>query len=47
MKWFVERLDRGQSTLFPETLDEFVEKDNSLRVVEAFVAALVHRCQWR
>jgi len=40
MKRFVEGLDRGQSTLFPETLDDFVEEDNPVRVVEAFVAAL-------
>ncbi len=40
MKRFVEGLDRGQSTLFPETLDDFVEEDNPVRVVEAFVEAL-------
>jgi len=40
MKRFVEGLDRGQSTFFPETLDDFVEEDNAVRVVEAFVEAL-------
>jgi transposase len=40
MKRFVEGLDRGQSTIFPETLDDFVEEDNGVRVVEAFVETL-------
>jgi transposase len=40
MKRFVEGLDRGQSTLFPETLEDFVEEDNPVRVIEAFVEAL-------
>jgi transposase len=40
MKRFVEGLDRGQSTIFPETLDDFVAEDNGVRVVEAFVETL-------
>jgi len=40
MKRFVEGLDRGQSTLFPETLEDFVADDNPVRVIEAFVEAL-------
>jgi transposase len=40
MKRFVEGLDRGQSTFFPETLEDFVEEDNAVRVIEAFVEAL-------
>ena len=40
MKRFVEGLDRGQSTFFPETLDDFVEEDNAVRVIEAFIEAL-------
>ena len=40
MKRFVEGLDRGQSTLFPETLEDFVENDNPVRVIAAFVEAL-------
>ncbi len=40
MKRFVEGLDRGQSTLFPETLDEFVEEDNPVRVIDVFVDEL-------
>jgi transposase len=33
-------LDRGQSTVFPETLDDFVDEENSVRVIEEFVEAL-------
>jgi len=40
MKRFVEGLDRGQSTLFPDTLEDFVENDNPVRVIAAFVEAL-------
>ena len=40
MKRFVEGLDRGQRTFFPETLEDFVAEDNSVRVIEAFVEAL-------
>ncbi len=40
MKRFVEGLDRGQSTLFPETLEDLVAEDNPVRVIEAFVEAL-------
>ncbi len=40
MKRFVEGLDRGQETLFPETLEDFVDENNAVRVVEAFVEGL-------
>ncbi len=40
MKRFVEGLDRVQGTLFPEVLDDFVEGNNPVRVIEAFVEAL-------
>src|SRR6266404_2655112 len=40
MKRFVEGVDRGQSTLLPECLDEWVEESNSVRVVDSFVGAL-------
>ena len=40
MKRFVEGLDRGQCTLFPETLDDFVADDNPVRVIEVFVEGL-------
>jgi transposase len=40
MKRFVEGTDRGQSTLFPECLDDWIEENNPVRVIEAFVEAL-------
>ena len=40
MKRFVEGLDRGQSTLFPECLEDWVVEDNPVRVIDAFVDAL-------
>ncbi len=40
MKRFVEGLDRSQSTLFPETLEDFVAEDNPVQVIEAFVEGL-------
>jgi transposase len=40
LKRFVEGLARGQGTVFPETLDDFVGEDNPVRVIEEFVEAL-------
>ena len=40
MKRFVEGEDRSQVTLLPECLDDFVDQDNPVRVVEAFVEHL-------
>src|SRR6202047_4828812 len=40
MKRFVEGTDRGQSTLLPECLDDWIDEDNPVRVIEAFVEAL-------
>ncbi len=40
MKRFVEGLDRGQSTLFPEYLGDWVGEDNPVRVIEVFIEAL-------
>lgn len=37
MKRFVEGLGRGQSTLFPSSLDDYVSEDNPVRVVDVFV----------
>jgi len=37
MKRFVEGESRTQSTLFPETLDDYVAEDNQVRVIEAFI----------
>jgi len=40
MKRFVEGVDRGQGSLFPERLDDWIGEDNPVRVVDAFVDAL-------
>jgi hypothetical protein len=40
MKRFVEGADRGQSTLLPECLDEWIEESNSVRVIDCFVDSL-------
>jgi transposase len=40
MKRFVEGADRGQSTLLPECLDEWIDEDNPVRAIDAFVDAL-------
>ncbi len=40
MKRFVEGEDRGQSTLFPERLDEYIGDDNPVRVIDVFVDEL-------
>jgi hypothetical protein len=37
---FVEGTDRGQTTLFPECLEDWICEDNSVRVIEAFVEEL-------
>jgi hypothetical protein len=37
MKRFVEGVDRSQSVLFPERLDEYIDEDNPVRVVDVFV----------
>ncbi len=40
MKRFVEGLDRSQSTLFPERLEDWIAEDNPVRVVDVFVDEL-------
>ena len=40
MKRFVEGVDRGQATLFPERLEDWIGDDNAVRVIDAFVDAL-------
>ena len=52
MKRFVQGADRGQSTLFPECLDDWVDEDNPVRVIDVFVDELdllswVRRCRAR
>src|SRR5438034_9841729 len=40
MKRFVEGADRGQSTLFPESLEDWIGEDNPVRVIDVFVDEL-------
>ena len=40
MRRFVEGIDRGQSTLFPECLEDWIDEDNSVRAIEVFVDEL-------
>src|ERR1700749_2421391 len=40
MRRFVEEADRGQSTLLPECLDDFIDQGNPVRVIDVFVDAL-------
>src|ERR1043166_1703973 len=40
MKRFVEGVDRGQSTLFPECLENWNGEDNPVRVIDVFVDEL-------
>jgi len=40
MKRFIEGENRYQSTLFPESLEDYIAEDNSIRVVDAFVDKL-------
>jgi transposase len=40
MKRFIEGEDRGQGTLLPEHLDDYVTEDNPVRVVDVFVEEL-------
>src|SRR6202045_2915610 len=37
---FVEGIDREQGTLFPECLADWIEEDNPVRVIDAFVEEL-------
>ena len=40
MKRFIEGEERGQGTLLPEHLDDYVTGDNPVRVVDVFVEEL-------
>ena len=40
MKRFVEGAARGQSTLFPDCLEDWVGEDNPVRVIDVFVDEL-------
>ena len=40
MRRFVEGIDRGQATLFPEYLEDWIDGDNPVRAIDAFVDKL-------
>jgi len=40
MKRFIEGESRNQSTMFPESLDDYVGGDNPVRVIDVFVDEL-------
>ena len=40
MRRFVEEMDRGQSTLFPECLEDWIADDNPVQIVDVFVGEL-------
>jgi transposase len=40
MRRFVEGTDRGQSTLFPECLGDWISENNPVRVIDVFVDEL-------
>ena len=40
MRRFVEGADRGQSTLFPDRLEDWINEDNPVRVIDVFVDEL-------
>lgn len=40
MKRFIEGDSRHQSTLFPEVLDDYIDENNPVKVIDAFVEEL-------
>ena len=36
----IEGMDRGQNTIFPECLEDWIGQDNPVRVIDAFVEQL-------
>ena len=40
MRRFVEGVDRGQTTLFPECLEDWIDEDNPVRAIDGFVEKL-------
>src|SRR5215831_16796732 len=40
MKRFIEGMDRGQSTLFPECLEDWIDENNPVQVIDVFVDEL-------
>jgi len=37
---FIEGIQRTQSTLFPERIEDYITEDNPVKVIDAFVDAL-------
>jgi transposase len=37
---FIEGADRSQITLFPESLEDWIDEDNPVRVIDIFVEEL-------
>ncbi|NKC11835.1 MAG: hypothetical protein GKR94_06425 [Gammaproteobacteria bacterium] len=37
---FIQGVNRYQSTLFPETLDAYIDEDNAVRAIAVFIDAL-------
>ena len=40
MKRFIEGVDRSQTTLFPDRLEDWIDDDNAVRVIDVFVDEL-------
>jgi transposase len=40
MSGFIKGVNLSQSTLFPESLDDFVHAENTVRVIDVFIEAL-------
>jgi len=40
VKRFILGQDRNQSTLFPESLEDYIGEDNTVRVIDAYVDEL-------
>jgi hypothetical protein len=40
MPRFVEGIPHTQSTLFPERLEDYIDEENPVRAIEAFIDAL-------
>src|ERR1700733_14194003 len=40
MKRLIEGMDHSQSTLFPESFEDWIEEDNPVRVIDVFVNGL-------
>ncbi|MCF2918849.1 MULTISPECIES: transposase, partial [unclassified Pseudoalteromonas] len=40
MSKFISGEDRNQSTLFPESLEDYVSEDNTVRVIDVFIEEL-------